>query len=74
MMYKNDEEEMLKFRVKELEDVRNREVGRINAALGEDLYKSVRPWAENVAISILKLKGDVEGLKLLGINPVRENK
>ena len=60
--------ELLQSRIKELENVRTREVARINAALGDDFYDSVRVWSENVAISILKLQGDSVSLALLGVN------
>ena len=62
-----DELGLAQGRIKELEGVHEKEKLRINAALGDDLYASTRPWAENVAISILKLKGDKKGLALLGV-------
>lgn len=61
------EMESLKYRVKELEGAHRKEKARINAALGDDLFDSILPWAENVVISILKLKGDKRGLELLGV-------
>jgi len=54
-------------RVGELERAFLKEKTIIDAALGEDKEKSIRPWAQSVAISILRLRGDERGLSLMGV-------
>lgn len=58
--------EFLRGRVRELETEHEHEALRINAALGDDLQRTVAPWAEDVVVAILRLKKDVRGLELLG--------